>query len=36
MIQKFSLAEILAPVTKQDLEQLKKEFGHMAINEDSD
>jgi hypothetical protein len=32
MIQKFNLAEILAPLTKQDMEQLKNEFGTMAIN----
>ncbi len=35
MIQKFEIAEILAPVTRQDVEQLKKEFGTMDIcNED--
>ena len=36
MIQKFELAEILAPVTKQDIQKLKKQFGTMDVcNEDS-
>jgi hypothetical protein len=37
MIQKFQIAEILAPVTTQDIEKLKQEFGLMGVcDEDSE
>jgi len=37
MIRKFEIAEILAPVTKPDIEKLRKEFGTMDVcDEDSD
>jgi hypothetical protein len=30
-MEKFELAQILAPITKQDVERLKKEFGGVEV-----